>query len=87
MNIPINAPDKCVCCQEPNRARQKPVHSTSQQAVAKEQHARNEPLNIKFSKIVPGTVKENPESTASTDEEGLPPPVVVLRDVSTSVDI
>lgn len=35
-------------------------------------------MNTKFGDVEPSAVDEDPESTAAADEDGLPPPVIVL---------
>ena len=75
---PINTPYKCICSKKPNSASEKPVHSARQQAVAEEEHAGNEAVDVELGKVVPHAVAEYPECTTSANKEGLPPPMVVL---------
>jgi hypothetical protein len=74
-----NASNKCISREKPNRAREQTIDQARQKAVAEEQHARNESLNMQPSRVVPDAVGEDPEGTGAADEEALPPPVVVLE--------
>jgi hypothetical protein len=74
-----NAPNKCVSREKPNRAREQTIDQARQKAVAEEQHARNESLNVQSCRIIPHAVGEDPKCTGPADEEALPPPVVVLE--------
>lgn len=77
--LPIDIPYKSVRRQEAHRARQQAVDGARQQAVAEEQHARYEALNVQFGPVEPDAVHEDPGRGAGPDEDGLPPPMVVLR--------
>ena len=72
------APHKCIRRQKPNRPCKQPIYQASQETVAEEQHARNESLDVQLCGIIPHAVHEDPEGAGSTDEEALPPPVVVF---------
>ena len=78
-NLPVNTPHECIRGQEADGAGQQAVHAAGQQAVAEEQQAGDEALDFKLGEVVPGAVEEDPQRTAAANEEGLPPPVVVLR--------
>ena len=77
-DVPVYSPHECICRQKAHRPRQQPVHRTRQKAIAKEQEARYEPVDFEFGVIENDAVEENPEGAAAADEDGLPPPVVVL---------
>ena len=78
LHLPVNTPDKCICCEEAHRPRQEPVDSARQQAVAEEEDPGDEALDVELREVVPRAVQEDPDGTSSADEEGLPPPMVVL---------
>jgi hypothetical protein len=84
MDLPIKAPDECIRRKKPNRPRQKPIHNTCQEAVAEEEDAGYEPLDMQSSGVVPDTIDKHPDGTASTHDEALPPPMVVLKWISPS---
>jgi len=78
LHVPVNAPDKCICREEAHRPRQEPVYSARQQAVAEEEDPGDEALDVELRKVVPRAVQEDPDGTSASDEEGLPPPMVIL---------
>lgn len=77
-NVPVNPPDKNIRCEKSHRARQKAIHGTSEQAVAEEEEAGDEALDVKSGEKEPNAVEEDPEGATGAGEDGLPPPVVVL---------
>lgn len=77
-DIPVYPAHERVCSQEADRSRQQPVHSTGEETVAEEKHARHEAVDVQLREIVPHAAQEDPDGTAAADEEGAPPPVVVL---------
>lgn len=77
-HLPVNTPDKCICREEAHRPRQEPVYSARQQTVAEEEDPRDEALDVELREVVPRAVQEDPDGTSSPDEEGLPPPMIVL---------
>jgi hypothetical protein len=77
-NIPVKTPDKSIRGEKPNGAGQKPIDDTSQEAVAEEEDAGDETLDVQASGKVPDAVDEYPDGAASPYEEALPPPLMVL---------
>ena len=73
-----NAPHKCISCEKPNRAREQTIDQARQKAVAEEQHARDESLNVQSCRVIPHAVGEDPKCAGAANEEALPPPMVVL---------
>ena len=84
-NSLVDAPHECIGCQESNGAGEKTVNGAGQQGVAEEEHARDQALDVQVREEVVGRVEEDPDGAAAADEEGLPPPVVVLRFQEVSV--
>ena len=74
----INPPDKSVGGQEAHGPGQQAVHGAGQQTVAEEEQARHEALDVEFGPVEPGAVDEDPNRGAGPDEDGPPPPAVVL---------
>ena len=74
----IDPPHKGVCRQETNRAREQAIDQTSQEAVRKEQHRAHEARDVQDVHVVVDAVGEDPDARRAAQEEGLPPPVVVL---------
>lgn len=79
LDTTIYLADKHVRRQEPNRSRRQRIYRTRKDAVAEEQKTAHKPLNVQSGGIVPRRIHQNPESRRPSHEEGLPPPVVVLR--------
>jgi hypothetical protein len=77
-----DAPNKCISREKADRAREQAVDQAGQKAVAEEQHARHEALNVQSRRVVPHTVDEDPKCTGAADKEALPPPMVVLEESS-----
>jgi hypothetical protein len=73
-----NAPHKCISREKSNRAREQAIDQAGQKAVAEEQHARNESFNVQSCRVIPHAVGEDPKCAGATNEEALPPPMVVL---------
>ena len=78
-NSPVDTPHECISCQESNGAGEQTVQGAGQEGVAKEEHARDQTLDVKVREEVIGRVEEDPDGAAAADKEGLPPPIVVLR--------
>ncbi len=76
--VPVYSPYKCICCQKAHRTRQQPVHCARQKAIAEEQEARDEAVDIEFGVVEDDAVEENPERAAAANKDGLPPPIVIL---------
>lgn len=74
----IDAPDECIRRQEAHCACHQGVHHACKKGVAKEQHARNEALDVQPRRKVPHTVDEDPERAGPSHKKALPPPVVIL---------
>jgi hypothetical protein len=74
----INPPHKRISRQEPHSPSEEPVNSARQEAVAEKEYGGNESLDMQTREVIPGAIEEGPEGAAAADEEGLPPPVVVL---------
>lgn len=77
-DIPVQTPDECVCRKKSHRSRQKTINNASEEAIAEEKRAGDEPLNMQSSSIIPDAVDKHPECAAAAHEETLPPPMVVL---------
>jgi hypothetical protein len=71
-----------VRCQEADGAGQEAIDQTGQEAVSKEQHGRHETSDVEMVRVVVDAVEEDPYAGRAAQEEGLPPPVVVLPCVS-----
>ena len=78
-SVPIDSPHERVSREEPHGPGQQAVDRAGQQAVAEEEHARYEALDVQFRPVEPDAVHEDPDGRAGPDEDGLPPPVVVFR--------
>lgn len=74
----IYPPHKRIRRQKAHGTRQQPIHRTSQQAVTEEKETGYESVDIKFGVVEDDAVKEDPEGATTADEDGLPPPIVVL---------
>lgn len=61
VHTPIYSPCKCIRRQETHGSRQQSIHRARQQAVAEEQEAGYETVDIKFGVVKDDTVEEDPE--------------------------
>jgi len=76
---PINPPHKSITTQEPDRAQQYPINSTSQSRIRKKQQPTHETLHLQLTPKIPHGIQEDPERTATPNQERPPPPVIVFR--------
>lgn len=74
----IDTTDKGIGSQESDGTSQQEIHCTGEEAVAEEQQGRHKSSDVQLEHVVPDAVGEDPEGTAATCQEALPPPVVVL---------
>lgn len=81
LDRPVNPPHKSIRRQKAHRSRQQTVYRARQEAIAEEQETRDEAVDIKFGVVEDDAVEEDPEGAAAADEDGLPPPVVVLSKI------
>lgn len=75
---PVYSPHKHVGGEEANGARQQAVDQARQEAVCKKEHARHEARDMQTHDVEPDAGEKDPEGRRAADEEGIPPPVVVL---------
>ena len=78
LDSPINPPHKRIRRQKPHRPRQQPINAARQKAIIKEQQSRNKPRNLELGIIKHDAIAKDPEARTSTNEDALPPPVVVF---------
>lgn len=78
LNRTVNTSDKGISSQEPNGTSQQEVDCTSKETVTKEEQSRDKSCNVQLEHVVPDAVGEDPEGTAASSQEALPPPVIVL---------
>jgi hypothetical protein len=76
--LPVDTSDKGIGSQEANGASQQTIHSAGEEAVAEEQQGGHKASDMQLEHIVPNAVGKDPDGTASTGQEALPPPVIVL---------
>lgn len=74
----IDSPDKCISRQEPNSSGEQSINQAREEGVCKEQHRAHESGNVQDVEVVIDAVCEDPDTRRAAQEEGLPPPVVVL---------
>lgn len=83
-SVPIYPPHKRIRRQKSHGSCQQPVHCARQEAIAKEQEAGYESVDIKLGVVEDDAVQEDPEGTAAADKDGLPPPMVILIAVNSA---
>lgn len=74
----VDAPHEPVCCQEANSAHEQAVDGAGERGVSKKEQARHKARDVQPSDVEPGAIGEYPEGAGGADEEGLPPPEIVL---------
>lgn len=82
MDSPVNPPYKRIGRQKSNGACEQAIDATGKKAVAKEQQTGDEACDMQFGEVIPKEIAEDPDAAAATNKEGLPPPVIVLLQVS-----
>lgn len=79
---PINPPDKGIRCQKADGPSQQPIDGTCKETVCEEKNTADKSGNVQFEDVVPGAVGEDPNGAGTAHQERLPPPVIVLQNVS-----
>ena len=81
-HLPVELLDEGVSCQEPDSSRQQAINATRNEAVDEEQQRADEARYVQLEHVVPDTINKDPNGATTADGKGLPPPVVVLREIS-----